>query len=171
MANRPKKAGISAEAEKKIAAKYPKELEDGAKTWVEAVYGQKVAWGEEDARPGDAFAKPLQDGIILCKIVNSFKPGAVKKIHESPKSFQMQENISNFLSACEQFGVDRIHIFQTVDLYERQNVGQVITCLQALSRVANKKDPNVPLFGPKQVDENPRQFTEEQLKEAAKKAH
>lgn len=38
----------------------------------------------------------------------------------------MQENISNFLVACEKNGVDRMHIFQTVDLYERQNVGQVI---------------------------------------------
>ncbi|KAK3748799.1 hypothetical protein QZH41_016018, partial [Actinostola sp. cb2023] len=120
-----------------IAAKYPKELEPDAMSWIEAVYGQSVAWGSGDeARLGDHISKPLTDGVILSKIVNKLFPGSIKKIHEEkPNSFKMQENISNFLAACEKNGVDRVHIFQTVDLYEKQNIGQVISCLQALSRV------------------------------------
>lgn len=37
------------------------------------------------------------------------------------------ENISNFLSFCERFGLKRSDLFQTVDLYEGQNIPQVIT--------------------------------------------
>ncbi|XP_020915419.1 muscle-specific protein 20 isoform X2 [Exaiptasia diaphana] len=173
MAFRPAKHGFSAEATTKIAAKYPKEWEADAMAWVANMSGQSVEWGTGDeARLGDNFAKPLTDGVILCHVVNNLFPNSVKKVHDqNPNAFKMQENISNFLKACEANGVDRVHIFQTVDLYEKQNVGQVISCLQALSRVANKKDPSKPLFGPKQADECKREFTEEQLKEAAKKAH
>ena len=39
------------------------------------------------------------------------------------------ENIGNFLSACEAYGVPKADLFQTVDLYEGQNIPQV--CLVA----------------------------------------
>ena len=35
------------------------------------------------------------------------------------------ENIGNFLSACEAYGVPKSDMFQTVDLYEGQNIPQV----------------------------------------------
>ena len=35
------------------------------------------------------------------------------------------ENIGNFLSACEAYGVPKSDLFQTVDLYEGQNIPQV----------------------------------------------
>ena len=41
------------------------------------------------------------------------------------------ENISNFLSFCESFGIERHDLFQTVDLYEGQNIPQVIVCTSA----------------------------------------
>lgn len=36
------------------------------------------------------------------------------------------ENIGNFLSACESFGIKPTDLFQTVDLYEGTNIPQVI---------------------------------------------
>ncbi len=36
------------------------------------------------------------------------------------------ENIGNFLSACEAYGCPKADLFQTVDLYEGQNIPQVI---------------------------------------------
>jgi len=35
------------------------------------------------------------------------------------------ENIGKFLDACEKFGVVKGDLFQTVDLYENQNMAQV----------------------------------------------
>ena len=44
------------------------------------------------------------------------------------------ENISKFLTACENYGVSKSDLFQTVDLYENQNMNSVVLCLQALGR-------------------------------------
>jgi len=35
------------------------------------------------------------------------------------------ENINNFLSGCEAIGVKKVDLFQTVDLFEGQNIPQV----------------------------------------------
>ena len=43
------------------------------------------------------------------------------------------ENIDNFLDACERYGVLKKDLFQTVDLFEAQNIPQVINGLQALA--------------------------------------
>lgn len=42
-----------------------------------------------------------------------------------PLSLSQMENISHFLSFCERFGMKRSDLFQTVDLYEGQNIPQV----------------------------------------------
>ena len=35
------------------------------------------------------------------------------------------ENIGNFLKACEDYGLTKMDLFQTVDLYEAKNIPQV----------------------------------------------
>ena len=99
-------------------------------------------------------------------------------------SLQM-ENIGFFLSACESFGLTKQDLFQTVDLYEGENVHvvsypmgismtmvnthsltiimQVINGLHALGRKVQKLRPDLPALGPKESDENKREFTQEQL--------
>ena len=44
------------------------------------------------------------------------------------------ENIGNFLTGCETFGVPKADLFQTVDLYEGQNIPQAINGIAALGR-------------------------------------
>ena len=44
------------------------------------------------------------------------------------------ENIGNYLSSCENYGVPKTDLFQTVDLYEGQNMPQVINGIIALGR-------------------------------------
>ena len=39
------------------------------------------------------------------------------------------ENIGNFLDACVAYGVPKADLFQTVDLYEGQNIPQVCVCV------------------------------------------
>ena len=72
-----------------------------------------------------AFAAPLKDGVILCTILNIIKPGTVKKINKGNKPFTMMENISMYLDACQSMGCQKSDLFQTVDLYELQNIPQV----------------------------------------------
>ena len=49
-------------------------------------------------------------------------------------AFKCMENINSFLEAAKTFGVPSQELFQTVDLWERQNLNAVVICLQALGR-------------------------------------
>jgi len=40
-------------------------------------------------------------------------------------AFKMMENIGKFLEFCDTLGVPKTDLFQTVDLYENQNIPQV----------------------------------------------
>ncbi len=47
-----------------------------------------------------------------------------------PRSlFPQMENIGNFLTACGSFGIAQTDLFQTVDLYEGENIPQVLCTL------------------------------------------
>jgi len=58
--------------------------------------------------------------------------------------FVQMENISLFLEACRKppFGLQEHDIFLTVDLYESKDPAQVLQCLGAFSRAANRIAPS-----------------------------
>jgi hypothetical protein len=75
------------------------------------------------------------------RLVNSIKAGSAKKINQSTMAFKCMENINVFLEAARDLGVPPQETFQTVDLWERQNLNAVVICLQSLGRkVSNSTD-------------------------------
>lgn len=66
--------------------------------------------------------------------MNHIKAGSVKKINESKMAFKCMENINVFLEIAREMGVPAQETFQTVDLWERQNLNSVVICLQSLGR-------------------------------------
>jgi transgelin len=64
-------------------------------------------------------------------------------------SHSVQENISNFLAAAEKYGLRRTDLFQTVDLYEEQNLTAVVNTLHMLGAMAQKNGFSGPVLGPK----------------------
>jgi hypothetical protein len=78
---------------------------------------------------------------LFFRLVNSIKPGSAKKINQSTMAFKCMENINVFLEAARDLGVPPQETFQTVDLWERQNLNSVVICLQSLGRkVSNGTD-------------------------------
>lgn len=57
------------------------------------------------------------------------------------------ENIGNFLSGCEAYGCPKTDIFQTVDLYEAQNIPQVSLPTKMLFANAYVARTHLPLLG------------------------
>ncbi|KAL7035487.1 hypothetical protein ACKWTF_008404 [Chironomus riparius] len=110
----------------------------------------------------DNFYEVLKDGVMLLKLINSLEPGKVKKVNESKMAFKCMENISAFLEVAKAFGVPVQETFQTVDLWERQNLNSVVICLQSLGRKA--QNFGKPSIGPKEAEKNVRNFSDEQLK-------
>lgn len=57
---------------------------------------------------------------VLGQLINSLYAGdkPVKKIQSSGMAFKQMEQISQFLTAAESYGVTKTDMFQTVDLWE-----------------------------------------------------
>lgn len=85
----------------------------------------------EDASP---LATKLNDGLVLCKLVNAIKPGIVKA-GPAKMPFHKMENINRFIEAAQKLGVKEVDVFATVDLYEAKNMTKVIDTLITLKRV------------------------------------
>ena len=73
------------------------------------------------------------------------------------------DNINSFLLALDAVSVPVEDRFQTVDLWEKVNLYSVQICLASLARKAPKFGHKG--FGPKEAESNPRNFTEEQLRQ------
>ncbi|XP_075973776.1 transgelin calponin-3 [Anticarsia gemmatalis] len=156
--NRAAKSGFAAEAQRKINSKYSEELAQECLEWVHAITGEPV----NTSGDMDNFYEVLKDGTLLCKLVNNIQPSMVKKINESKMAFKCMENINAFLEAAKNLGVPAQETFQTVDLWERQNLNSVVICLQSLGRKAGNYGK--PSIGPKESEKNVRNFSEEQLR-------
>jgi len=126
---------------KKAAEKYDPELEDRAAEWIEGVTGESGVKGN--------FAEALKSGVILCKLLNTIKPGSIKKINEQNMAFKQRENISNWLTAIQSLGVHNNAVFGPDDLYEAKNMGSVLNCIFAFGGAVQVSVPEYdgPKFG------------------------
>jgi len=163
MASRPTGYGLTAEVKGKIAAKYEIEKEQEARLWIQAVLGEKLNPKVPDGEPlgSERFHISLRDGILLCKLADKI----IGKVKHTTMNvpFKQMENINNFLVACEKYGVAKTDLFQTVDLFENQNMWQVVLTIYALGRKAQANGYTGPVLGPRESQRNTREFTDEQM--------
>ena len=79
--------------------------------------------------------------------MNALVPGSIPKSRYSKPvklPFKKMELIGNFIEQIRNFGVPDHENFTTVDLYEEQNLVQVLTCLQT----AGRKVKSIPMTRP-----------------------
>uniref|UniRef100_A0A8C4RNH2 LIM and calponin homology domains 1a n=1 Tax=Erpetoichthys calabaricus TaxID=27687 RepID=A0A8C4RNH2_ERPCA len=81
-----------------------------AQQWIEAVTGRR--FGEKDFRGG------LENGILLCELLNAIKPGIIKKINRLPTPIAGLDNITLFLRGCEDLGLKGSQLFDPGDLQD-----------------------------------------------------
>lgn len=153
--------GLTAELELKKQGKYEPEMEQDALAWIEAVFDKPGLFDEVSG--ARAVHDILKDGIVLCELINVIQPGSVKRINHQNMPFFKMENIAQFLRACEDYGVQKSDLFQTVDLFECQNMAAVIQGIFSLGRKAQAKFDG-PVLGPREAMRNKREFTDDQLK-------
>jgi len=179
MAHQPNKVkgfGLTAELEKKKAGKFDADRANEAIQWLGEVLKFADASDPDietlvEVATMDDVCRTLKDGRVLAKVINVLYPGTIKKINKidnpnSPfKKSKENENIANFLKACEdKAGCHKGDLFQSVDLYEANNIPSVIDGLYSLGRKCHHhENQDIPALGPKESDENKREFTEEQL--------
>ncbi|NXO96676.1 LMO7 protein, partial [Certhia brachydactyla] len=99
------------------------------------------------------FRAALENGVLLCDLINKIKPGIVKKINHLPTPIAGLDNINVFLKACENIGLKEAQLFHPGDLQDLSNrvtvkpeetnrrVKSVLITLYWLGRKA-QSDPN-----------------------------
>lgn len=84
------------------------------------------------------------DAKCCChRLINLGLPPPGLRFKASAMPFVQMENISHFLRACKSppFNLQEHDVFLTVDLFESKDPAQVLQCLGAFSRAANKANP------------------------------
>ncbi|XP_042170329.1 LIM and calponin homology domains-containing protein 1-like isoform X2 [Oncorhynchus tshawytscha] len=81
-----------------------------AQKWIEEVTGK--SFGEKDFRGG------LENGILLCELLCSIRPGLVQKINRLPSPIAGLDNLSVFLRGCEELGLKGSQLFNPGDLQD-----------------------------------------------------
>mmetsp|Transcript_15045 Transcript_15045/g.40359 ORF Transcript_15045/g.40359 Transcript_15045/m.40359 type:complete len:247 (+) Transcript_15045:88-828(+) len=150
--------GLDVELAQKAARKAAANagLERECKEFIEALVGK-------DLPPEGSLQEALKDGVVLCTVANAILPGVCPKPSESKMAFKQMENISHYCAACTKLDVPKFSLFQTVALYENQDMNAVLVNIVALGSAAQKVVGYAgPTLGAKLASANVRTFTEEQ---------
>merc|ERR1719204_716902 len=156
------KRGIDKELNAKILKKFSPERAAKALAWITAVTKQPTT--------GD-FWNDLRDGFLLCTLVLKIDPKLKKKVRglkpkRSKQPFVCRQNIANFSLACQKLGMKQTDVCTSQDLYDGDNLNNVVNHIFALNALAyDVKKFKGPYLsgGVKHAKKNKRNFTAEQL--------
>ncbi|XP_040607372.1 LIM domain only protein 7 isoform X4 [Mesocricetus auratus] len=84
-----------------------------AQRWVEAVT-------EKNFETKD-FRASLENGVLLCDLINKLNPGIIRKINRLSTPIAGLDNVNVFLKACEQIGLKEAQLFHPGDLQDLSN--------------------------------------------------
>lgn len=156
MANRPTGYGLTASIRRQRTLKYDYDDEQDALAWMTAVIDEGEIFPGVEGMKATGFA--LKDGVYLCKLMAILNPGCFKQINKPRNAFKCMENISMFLTACQEYGVKSTDLFQTCDLYDGTNINAVINTIHAVGRRAQNNEFDGPALGPREATPTPRHF-------------
>ncbi|XP_032466952.1 LIM domain only protein 7 isoform X11 [Phocoena sinus] len=89
-------------------------------TWLEDAVASTTAVTEKNFETKD-FRASLENGVLLCDLINKLKPGVIKKINRLSTPIAGLDNINVFLKACEQIGLKEAQLFHPGDLQDLSN--------------------------------------------------
>ncbi|XP_059198463.1 LIM domain only protein 7-like isoform X3 [Centropristis striata] len=81
-----------------------------AQRWIEAVTKKK--FGSDD------FRSALENGVLLCDLINKIKPGIIKRVNRLPTPIAGLDNLNVFLKACGKLGLKEAQLFHPGDLQD-----------------------------------------------------
>ncbi|KAK2840031.1 hypothetical protein Q5P01_013771 [Channa striata] len=86
------------------------EAYEEAQRWIEAVTKKKF-------RSND-FRSELENGVLLCDLINNIKRGIIKKVNRLPTPIAGLDNLNVFLKACGKLGLKDAQLFHPGDLQD-----------------------------------------------------
>jgi len=101
-------------------------MEGEARDFIKKMTGKDLPAGK------DRVHAALKSGEVLAALANKLQPGSVN-YKPSTMPFKQMEAIGQFLVVAGKYLPSR-ELFMTVDLYENQNMAQVVLCIANLKR-------------------------------------
>lgn len=155
------KRGLDVALQEKLRKKFdPKKAENCLK-WIKEVTGKDTT--------GD-FHEDLKDGFLLCMLLKKVAPDVYKKkgfkSKHTTQPFKARTQIQNFIAGCKELGMKETDVCTSQDLYEGDNLNNVVNHLYALNALAHDtkfKGPFLEGAHTKFAKGNKRNFTPEQL--------
>lgn len=119
-----------------------KYVESEIALWIEAVLNDPI--------PPKDFDDLLRDGVLLCRVINTLKPGSVAKIQKPWTKDSQRANIQAFLEAARAYGVPDEHLFAVEDLHEKTGIPNVIKTMIFLGKaIYDHPEWEGPYLGPR----------------------
>ncbi|XP_051564322.1 LIM domain only protein 7 isoform X14 [Myxocyprinus asiaticus] len=81
-----------------------------AQRWIEAVTKKKFG--------SSTFRSSLENGVLLCDLINKIKPGFIKKLNRLSTPIAGLDNLNIFLKACVKLGLKEAQLFHPGDLQD-----------------------------------------------------
>ncbi|XP_028291197.1 LIM domain only protein 7 isoform X13 [Gouania willdenowi] len=81
-----------------------------AQRWIEAVTKKKFG--------SNNFRSELENGVLLCELINRIKPGVVRRVNRLPTPIAGLDNLNVFLRACGKLGLKEAQLFHPGDLQD-----------------------------------------------------
>uniref|UniRef100_G3NAN0 LIM domain 7a n=1 Tax=Gasterosteus aculeatus aculeatus TaxID=481459 RepID=G3NAN0_GASAC len=81
-----------------------------AQRWIEAVT-KKRFWSDD-------FRSALENGVLLCDLINKIKPGLIRRVNRLPTPIAGLDNLNVFLKACRKLGLKEAQLFHPGDLQD-----------------------------------------------------
>lgn len=139
------------------------ELAEKAKNWMEAFVTE---YNSDQLVQFTDFFEEIRDGVLLCIMLNKIKPGLIaeKKFKPSKVVFVARTNIQLFIEGCKKLGIPESDLIETRDLFDQQNLANVLVNLEAVSKISRKHGWQGPFLSDKKyATQNKRNFSAEVL--------
>ncbi|XP_057188227.1 LIM domain only protein 7b isoform X3 [Triplophysa rosa] len=81
-----------------------------AQRWIENVTQKRFG--------SKSFRVALEDGVLLCNLINTLKPGIIKRVNRLSTPIAGLDNVNVFLKACEKLGLNEAQLFHPGDLQD-----------------------------------------------------
>ncbi|XP_023809169.1 LIM domain only protein 7 isoform X4 [Oryzias latipes] len=81
-----------------------------AQRWIEEVTGKSFGCSD--------FRAALENGILLCDLINQLKPGIIKRMNRLSTPIAGLDNVNVFLKACGKLGLNESQLFHPGDLQD-----------------------------------------------------
>ncbi|XP_050968941.1 LIM domain only protein 7b isoform X4 [Labeo rohita] len=87
----------------------------------ELAFQEAQRWLEEVTKKrfgSKSFRVALEDGVLLCDLINTLKPGIIKRVNRLSTPIAGLDNVNVFFKACKKLGLNEAQLFHPGDLQD-----------------------------------------------------